>query len=84
MKDGWAKLAKNLKAEIDEELIEAYRGTVSLPFSAGEHRRAAVKIIDDRGIESLKVIEAGVMERDIDRPPHHQLSLRGAAALLAL
>ena len=55
-KDGWAKLAKNLKAEIDEELIEAYRGTVSLPFSAGDNRRAAVKIIDDRGIESLKVI----------------------------
>ena len=35
MKDGWAKLAKNLKAEIDEELIEAYRGTVSLPFRGG-------------------------------------------------
>ena len=53
---GWARLAKNLKAEIDEELIEAYRGTVSLPFEAGEHRRIAVKIVDDRGIESLKVI----------------------------
>lgn len=56
-KDGWAKLAKNLKAEIDEGLIEAYRGTVSLPFTAGDHRRAAVKIIDDRGIESLKILE---------------------------
>jgi len=54
--DGWAKLARNLKAEIDEGLIEAYRGTVSLPFPAGDHRRAAVNIIDDRGIESLKVI----------------------------
>jgi len=37
-------------------LIEAYRGTVSLPFEAGEHRRIAVKIVDDRGIESLKVM----------------------------
>jgi len=55
--EGWAKLARNLKAEIDEDLIEAYRGTVSLPFEAGEHRRIAVKIVDDRGIESLKVIE---------------------------
>jgi adenine-specific DNA-methyltransferase len=55
-KDGWARLAKNLKAEIDEDLIEAYRGTVSLPFAAGDYRRAAVKIVDDRGIESLKVI----------------------------
>ena len=55
--DGWAKLAKNLKAEIDTDLIEAYRGTASLPFKAGENKRIAVKIIDDRGIESLKIIE---------------------------
>ena len=54
--EGWSKLAKNLKAEIDHELIEAYRGTVSLPFSAGEYKRCAVKIIDDRGIESLRII----------------------------
>ena len=56
-KDGWAKLAHNLKAEIDTDLIEAYRGTVSLPFDGGEHKRIAAKIIDDRGIESLKVVE---------------------------
>ena len=56
-KDGWAKLARNLKAEIDEDLIEAYRGTASLPFESGEHRRIAVKIIDDRGIESLRIME---------------------------
>ncbi len=55
-KDGWARLAKNLKAEVDEELIEAYRGTVSLPFKPGHNRRIAVKIVDDRGIESLKVM----------------------------
>jgi len=54
---GWAKLAKNLKAEIDEELIEAYRGTVSLPFDAGKYKRVAVKIVDDRGLESLRIIE---------------------------
>ncbi len=54
--EGWAKLAKNLKAEIDEERMEAYRGTVSLPFAPGEHKRIAVKIVDDRGIESLKVV----------------------------
>ena len=56
-KDGWSRLAKNLKAEIDEDLIEAYRGTVSLPFKVGDNRRTAVKIVDDRGIESLKIIE---------------------------
>jgi len=56
-KDGWSRLAKNLKAVIDEELIEAYRGNTSLPFEIGENKRIAVKIIDDRGIESLKIIE---------------------------
>ena len=55
-KEGWARLAKNLKAEIDEELIEAYSGTESLPFDLGERRRIAVKIVDDRGIESLKIM----------------------------
>jgi adenine-specific DNA-methyltransferase len=53
---GWARLARNLKAEIDLERIEAYRGTVSLPFESGAHKRVAVKIVDDRGIESLKII----------------------------
>jgi len=56
-KDGWTRLAKNLKAEIDAELIERYRGTVSLPFERGKHGRAAVKIVDDRGIESLRIVE---------------------------
>ncbi len=56
-KEGWSRLAKNLKAEIDEELIQAYRGTKSLPFEPGEHKRVAVKIVDDRGIESLKIME---------------------------
>jgi adenine-specific DNA-methyltransferase len=54
-KEGWAKLAKNLKAEIDEEKIEAFGGTVSLPFNPGKN--VAVKIIDARGIESLKIIK---------------------------
>ncbi len=56
-REGWTPLAKDLKAEIDDELIEAYRGSVSLPFALGQHKRIAVKIVDDRGIESLKVLE---------------------------
>ncbi|WYM03139.1 MAG: site-specific DNA-methyltransferase [Gloeotrichia echinulata DVL01] len=55
-KDGWSRLARNLKAEIDEDLIESYQGTVSLPFEMGNYQRIAVKIVDDRGIESLKII----------------------------
>jgi adenine-specific DNA-methyltransferase len=39
-----------------DELIEAYRGTVSLSFEPGNHKRFAGKIVDDRGIESLKTI----------------------------
>lgn len=56
-KDGWAKLAKNLKAELDEELIDAYYGTESLSFLVGQYKRIAVKIVDDRGIESLRVMD---------------------------
>lgn len=56
---GWSRIARNLRAEIDENLIEAYRGTQSLPFEPGQSKRVAVKIIDDRGIESLKVIGVG-------------------------
>lgn len=55
-KDAWSRLAKNLKAEIDEDLIESYQGTISLPFEMGNYQRVAVKIVDDRGIESLKII----------------------------
>ncbi|MBF0565248.1 MAG: site-specific DNA-methyltransferase [Nitrospirae bacterium] len=58
-KEGWATLAKNLKAGIDEDKIKAFRGTTSLPFTPG--LAVAVKIIDARGIESLKIIR---MDRD--------------------
>ena len=50
------KLQRNLKAEVEADLLKAYVGTQSIPFRAGDHRRAAVKIIDDRGIESLKIM----------------------------
>ena len=55
-KGGWKKLAKTLCAEIDADKIAAYAGTKSLPFQMGEFRRVAVKIIDDRGIESMRII----------------------------
>jgi adenine-specific DNA-methyltransferase len=56
-KEGWQKLKKDIKAELEEDLLEQFHGTVSLPFEAGDNRRIAVKIVDDRGIESLKVID---------------------------
>ena len=42
-------------AGIDELSIAAYRGVVSLPLAP--RRCAAVKIVDDRGIEDLKIME---------------------------
>ena len=43
---GWLGISR---AEIDTDLTEAYRGTVSLPFESGEHGRVAVEIVDDWG-----------------------------------
>jgi adenine-specific DNA-methyltransferase len=55
--EGWARLARSLRAALDEERIEAYRGTVSLPFEAKRGQKVAVKVVDDRGIESLRIVE---------------------------
>ncbi len=55
--EGWDKLAKSVKAIIDEDLIEKYKGNKSIPFKPGNNKQIAVKIIDDRGIESLKIIK---------------------------
>jgi adenine-specific DNA-methyltransferase len=57
--EGWAKLAKVLKAEINHDLIEKYRGVESLPFTVKDNTLIAVKIVDDRGIESMKIIPVG-------------------------
>ena len=58
-KDGWNKLKKTLKTEINEELMDKFKGTKSIPFHAGNYKKIAVKIIDDRGIGSLII-------RDLD------------------
>ncbi|OIQ29244.1 MAG: site-specific DNA-methyltransferase [Alphaproteobacteria bacterium MedPE-SWcel] len=55
-KGGWNRLKKTIRAELDEDLLEQFHGTVSLPFEAGDNKRVAVKIVDDRGIESLKIV----------------------------
>ena len=52
-KDGWNKIAKNLKSELNEDLLEKFEGTESIAFSSGDYKRCAVKIIDNRGIESF-------------------------------
>jgi adenine-specific DNA-methyltransferase len=55
-KDGWNRLRKDIRAELDESQLDRFHGTKSIPFQPGENKCIAVKIVDDRGIESLKVI----------------------------
>jgi adenine-specific DNA-methyltransferase len=52
----WDKLARALKGTIDLEKLEKYKGHVSLPFQPGKHRAVAVKVIDLRGNEVMRVL----------------------------
>jgi adenine-specific DNA-methyltransferase len=54
-KSAWEKLARVLKGVVDEAAFAALSGTVSLPFAPGPNRRVAVKVIDPRGNEVLRV-----------------------------
>jgi adenine-specific DNA-methyltransferase len=53
-KTAWDKLANALKGSVDADRSAALSGTVSLPFPAGKHQRAAVKVIDPRGNEVMR------------------------------
>ena len=57
--DAWKKLKKALKAHIDPEVFDRMRGVVSLPFKPSEHRKIAVKVIDFRGNEVIKIVKLG-------------------------
>jgi len=57
--DPWNKLQRALKARIEPEAFEQMRGTQSFPFQAGEHKRVAVKVIDFRGNEVMRVMPLG-------------------------
>ena len=54
-KKAWNKIAETLKSVIDPEQFEKFSGTESLPFPAGDHQRVAVKVIDPRGNEVMRV-----------------------------
>ena len=59
-KKAWDKIARDLKGVIDAESFEMFSGTESLPFPAGKHACVAVKVIDPRGNEVMRV-------HDLDR-----------------
>jgi len=51
----WDRLAKALKGRLDDERLDMLSGTESLSFPAGKHGRVAVKVIDQRGSEVMRV-----------------------------
>lgn len=53
----WDNLQKSLKAEFDPSVWDHLAGTVSEPFAAGPKRRVALKVIDERGNELMRVLE---------------------------
>jgi adenine-specific DNA-methyltransferase len=58
-KSAWEKLGKALGGALDEDAFARLSGTVSLPFPAGKHQRIAVKVIDPRGNEVLRIHKLG-------------------------
>jgi adenine-specific DNA-methyltransferase len=52
----WDNLQKSLKVEFDPSVWEHLAGTVSEPFAVGPKRRVAVKVIDERGNELMRVL----------------------------
>lgn len=54
----WDNLQKSLKATFDPSVWEHLAGTTSEPFVLGPRNRIAVKVIDDRGNELMRVVEA--------------------------
>ena len=55
--DPWQRLSKALRGWVDPDAFEMLRGTTSLPFRAGRERRIALKVIDFRGNEAIRIAD---------------------------
>lgn len=53
----WDNLQRSLRATFDDSVWSHLAGTVSEPFALGERRRVAVKVIDERGNELMRVLD---------------------------
>lgn len=53
--NAWENIKKSLNGEYEDSVWDHLAGTMSEPFMAGERRKIAVKVIDDRGNELLVV-----------------------------
>jgi adenine-specific DNA-methyltransferase len=58
--NAWEALARALKGTLDEEALAKLAEFQSNPFTPGEHRRAAVRVIDDSGQTSEAVVSLDV------------------------
>ncbi len=53
----WDNLQRSLRATFEESIWQHLAGTVSEPVVLGERRRVAVKVIDERGNELMRVLD---------------------------
>ena len=58
-KSAWERLGKALGATLDAEAFSRLSGTVSLLFTTGFHKQIAIKVIDPRGNEVMRVHKIG-------------------------
>lgn len=56
--DAWEQLIRALREDVDPHALEALTGFESRSFDLGEHRRVAVRVIDDSGQTSEAVLDA--------------------------
>lgn len=54
-KEAWGKIRKALKDSIKSEEFMKFSGTESIPFKAGKYKTIAVKVIDPRGNEVIRI-----------------------------
>jgi adenine-specific DNA-methyltransferase len=54
-KSAWEKLSKALNGVVDAERFDALSGTNSLAFPTGKHSCVAIKVIDPRGNEVMRI-----------------------------
>jgi adenine-specific DNA-methyltransferase len=58
--NAWDALARALKGTLDEEALAKLAEFQSNPFTPGEHRRSAVRVIDDSGQTSEAVVSLDI------------------------
>ncbi len=53
----WDNLQRSLRATFDDSVWAHLSGTTSEPFTIGDRKRVAVKVIDERGNELMRVLD---------------------------